>query len=282
MTTINRENIRVGNLTFDCRISGNKDDELIILLHGWPESSYMWIDLVKDISRLGFYCVAPNMRGYSNSTILKGKKHYTINKLSQDVLDIVKTFGKQKFHLIGHDWGAVIGWKVVYDHSELILSWSALSIPHIQAFGYAIKNDPIQQKKSQYIKDFQVPFLPEMKIKKNDFELFRKLWKHSSKEEVEDYLLIFRNKKSLTASLNYYRANAKAFADESIGDIFVPTLFIWGENDIAIGAVGVEESHQYMKGYYKFVKLDAGHWLIQTKYNVIKDEIVNHLLKFKK
>ena len=118
-------------------------------------------------------------------------------------------------------------------------------------------------------------------ILKNDFELFRKLWKHSSKGEVEDYLSIFRNKKALTASLNYYRANAKTFADGSIGDISIPTLLIWGEYDIAIGAVSVEQNHQYMKGYYKFVKLDAGHWLIQTKYNVIKEEISEHLIKFK-
>ena len=169
---------------------------------------------------------------------------------------------------------------MVHDYSEFILSWSALSVPHIQAFGYAIANDPIQKRKSQYIKNFQVPFLPELKIRKNDFELFRKLWKHSSNEEVEDYLSIFRNKKALTASLNYYRANAKNFENGAVGDITVPTLFIWGEHDLAIGEVSVEQGHQYMKGYYKFVKLDAGHWLIQTQYNTIKTEVIEHILKF--
>ena len=278
---VRRENIQIGNLTFDCRVSGSKDDELVVLLHGWPESSYMWIDLIQDISKFGFYCIAPNMRGYSDGARPKGKKNYTLNRLSQDILNIVKSVEKKKFHLIGHDWGAVIGWKVVHDHSGFILSWSALSVPHVKAFGYAILNDPIQQKKSQYVKKFQIPFFPEMKLRKNDFELFRKLWKHSSKEEVQDYLSIFRNKKALTASLNYYRANAKIFADVSIGNISVPTLFIWGEHDLAIGEVSVELGHQYIKGYYKFVKLDAGHWLIQTKYSIIKEEIYNHLLKFK-
>ncbi|MFD1163296.1 alpha/beta fold hydrolase [Hwangdonia seohaensis] len=276
-----KEHIRVGHLTFDCRISGNKENQLVILLHGWPETAFMWVNIMHDLAKLGFYCVAPNLRGYSSGAILKGKKNYTIDKLSQDVLDIAKAVGKQKFHLVGHDWGAVIGWKVVHDHSESILSWTALSVPHIQAFGYAIKNDPIQKKKSRYIRHFQTPFLPEMKIRKNDFELLRKLWKHSSKEEVEDYLSVFRRKGVLTASLNYYRANAKMFTDGVIGDIDVPTLFIWGEHDVAIGAVGVEQGHQYMKGYYRFVKLDAGHWLMQTKYNSVKEDICSHLLKFK-
>ena len=278
---VRRENIQINNLIFDCRIVGNPSDELIILLHGFPESSFMWIDLMKNIALLGFYCVAPNMRGYSEGAQPKRKKHYTIDKLSNDVMDVAKYFEKKKFHLIGHDWGAVIGWKVVYDNSESILSWSALSVPHIKAFSYAITTDDDQKKKSKYVKNFQIPFLPERNIRKNDFVIFKKLWKHSSKEEVEDYLSIFKNKKALTAALNYYRANYKILKSNSIENIKVPTLFIWGEHDMAIGAFGVEQGHQYMKDYYKFVKLDAGHWLIQTNYKAIKEEISQHLLMFK-
>ena len=278
---VRRENIEINDLTFDCRILGNKKDDLVIFLHGFPESNFMWIELMKAVSPLGFYCVAPNMRGYSQGARPRGKKHYAIDKLSKDVMDIARYFEKEKFHLIGHDWGAAIGWKTVYENSKSILSWSALSVPHIKAFSYAITNDHDQKKKSQYIKTFQVPFLPEMNIRKNDFTFFKRLWKHSSKEEVEDYLSVFRNKKALTAAINYYRANNKILKANNIGDIAIPVLFIWGEHDIAIGSVGVAQSHQYMKGYYKFVKLDTGHWLIQTKFDMIKEEISLHLLKFK-
>ena len=274
------KNIQVGNLNFDCRIAGNVEDDLVILLHGFPESSFMWTNLMTDISVLGFYCIAPNMRGYSSGARPKGKKHYTIDKLSQDVLDIAKAVDKEQFHLFGHDWGAAIGWKTVYDNPKTILSWTALSVPHFMAFGEARFVDKDQKNKSRYIKTFQIPFLPEMKIRKNNFELFRKLWKHSSKEEVEDYLTIFRNRRSLTAALNYYRANAKP-QGLVVGNIKTPTLFIWGKNDKYIGAYGVESGHKFLKGYYKFVKLDAGHWLIQTKYQEIRTEITEHLLKFK-
>jgi len=274
------KNIQVDNINFDCRIAGNVEDELVILLHGFPESSFMWTNLMTDISALGFYCIAPNMRGYSNGASPKGKKHYTIDKLSQDVLDIAKAVDKEQFHLIGHDWGAAIGWKTVYDNPKTILSWTALSVPHFMAFGEARFVDKDQKKKSRYIKTFQIPFLPEMKIRKNNFELFRKLWKHSSNEEVEDYLTIFRSRRSLTGALNYYRANAKP-QGLVVGNIKTPTLFIWGKNDKYIGAYGVKSGHKFLKGYYKFVKLDAGHWLIQTKYPEIRTEITEHLLKFK-
>lgn len=275
------KNLRINKLIFDCRVSGNKNNELVIFLHGFPETSFMWNHLISEISELGFYCVAPNMRGYSKAARPRRKKNYTIDKLTQDILDIAKTLGKEKFHLVGHDWGAAIGWYLVYHNPKSILSWSALSVPHITAFAKAITTDKDQIKKSKYIKNFQIPYLPEMRLKKNDFELFKKLWKYSSAEEVKDYLSVLKGKRALTAALNYYRANYKIFRTHSIGDIHVPTLFIWGEHDMAIGSYSVENSHQYMKSAYKFVKLNAGHWLIQTKYDEVKIEIIEHVLKFK-
>jgi pimeloyl-ACP methyl ester carboxylesterase len=278
--------IKIQNLTFDCRVAGKEEDELVILLHGFPESAYMWVDLMEDISALGYYCVAPDLRGYSKEACPKGKKNYGLGKLKADVMNIAKSLGREKFHLIGHDWGAAIGWQVVHDHPDAILSWTGLSVPHLQAFFEAIATDKDQKNKSRYMYAFQIPLLPEINIRKNDFKVFRKLWKNSSQTEVEDYLSIFRKKRSLTAALNYYRGNiklVKAAAKEQImGDISAPTLFIWGENDVAIGSVSVEKGHDFMKGYYKFLKLEAGHFLIQTNYLEIKTAVTEHLLKFGK
>ena len=278
--------VNIGNLKFDCRVTGIKENELIIFLHGFPETSYMWKNLMNDLSELGFYCVAPNQRGFSKNACPKSKQSYSLNKLSNDVIEIAKSLGKSKFHLIGHDWGAAIGWKVVHDNQDAILSWTGISVPHLQTFGDAIVNDPEQRKMSKYIRAFQWPYLPEMKIRKNDFELFRKFWKNSAVDEIEDYLKVFRNQKQLTAAINYYRSNykslKKAANHQILGDINVPTLFIWGNKDVAIGSVSVKNSHQFMKSDYTFLELDSGHWLIQTMYNELKNAITEHILKYKK
>ena len=277
--------INIGNLTFDCRVSGNKDDELVLLLHGFPQSSYMWRRLMNDISAQGHYCLAPDMRGYSKGARPSGKKHYTMEALSKDVLDIVKHSGRKRFHLIGHDWGAVIGWKVVHDNPTSILSWTGMSIPHWQAFGHAVMHDPEQKKMSGYIKRFQWPILPEVSIRKNDFASFRKLWKCSTQDEIENYLSILRDKKALTAALNYYRSNYKllrsAAQRQILGEIEVPTLFIWGEHDFGIGRTAAGMNHQYMKGYYAFLKLDGGHYLIESNYAGVSNAIKQHLAKFR-
>lgn len=277
--------IRVDNLTFDCRIDGKEEDELVIFLHGWPETSYMWKKLMSSISKKGFYCVAPNLRGYSKEACPKEIEQYSLDKLAEDVIGIFKSFGKQNFHLVGHDWGALIGWKLAHNHKDKILSWTGISVPHPQSFGKAMVMDEEQIKMSQYVKNFQTPNLPEEQIRKDDFKTLRKLWEHCPIDQIEDYLKVFSKPNQLTATLNYYRSNYKllksAVQTEILGDIHVPTLFIWGNKDIAIGSSSVNGHHQYMKNEYEFLELDSGHWLIQTKYQELKKAIANHIARNK-
>lgn len=274
--------IKVGELEFDCRVSGNEGDELIILLHGFPETSFMWIKLMDKLSSLGFYCLAPDMRGYSQDACPKGVKNYTVNQLSEDILNISDAIRVSKFHLIAHDWGAGIGWNIVFQHPEKIISWTALSVPHSRALGKAIKTNSEQKKKSRYIGFFLLPFLPEILLRKNNFEKFRKLWKHSSPEELQNYLTVFGRKPTLTAALNYYRANFRGGKRQAIGDINTPTLFIWGKNDMAISVAAAENNHKYMTGEYTFLALDGGHWLIQTNYPEVEKAVVDHVIKYRR
>lgn len=276
--------IPIKNYKFNCRIEGDSSNELVIFLHGFPESAYMWRNLMKAIAKKNFFCVAPNLRGYSKEACPKGKTNYTIDKLVNDVIEISQYFGKDKFHLVGHDWGAAIGWKTAHDYKERIYSFTGISVPHLQSFGVAMEKDGEQRKMSAYIRNFQWPLLPEKQLRKHDFEVFKKLWKHSDESEINNYLSIFRNKSQLTGAINYYRANYKflksATKKQILGNIDVPTLFIWGNKDLAIGSYSVNNSHQYMKNHYEFIELGAGHWLIQTNYNDILTAVSKHLTAF--
>lgn len=275
--------IKTGNLEFDCRVSGEANNEFVIFLHGFPESSYMWLGMMDHLSSNGFCCIAPDMRGYSKNACPKGAKNYTIEKISNDILDIADKLEVKNFHLIGHDWGAVIGWNLVYNNPQRIISWTSLSIPHSRAFGKALKIDSVQKKKSRYIGFFLLPVVPEFVIRWNDFSRFKKLWRNSSPEEVNHYLSVFRRKQCLTGALNYYRANiGKGKIGQPIGKIETPTLFIWGNRDLAVGRVAAELNHKYMKSDYTYLELEGGHWLIQTNYAELEVAISKHLNMYKK
>ncbi|MEM7186228.1 MAG: alpha/beta fold hydrolase [Bacteroidota bacterium] len=245
--------IKTREFEFDCRVAGDTENEAILLLHGFPETSVMWKAVMEKLSSTGYYCVAPNLRGYSENACPKGKKHYTTKRLVSDVFQLADALGKETFHLIGHDWGAIIGWYTVYQDPDRIISWTALSVPHPRGFGKAIKMDKIQKKKSRYIGWFLIPILPELMLRLNNFEKFRRLWKYSSREEVDDYLTVFKRKYALTASLNFYRANLGKGKRQHIGDISSPTLFIWGRKDLAVGAMAANNNHAYMKGPIPFL-----------------------------
>ncbi|MBC2840055.1 alpha/beta fold hydrolase [Robiginitalea sp. SC105] len=277
---INTRQITVKDLQFDCLVAGDPDHEAVLLLHGFPETSFMWRRLMAALVSRGYYCIAPNMRGYSPNACPKGVSAYRIGNLRQDVLDIAVAFGREKFHLIGHDWGAAIGWHVTGHHPDRILSWTALSVPHNRAFSKAFRQDPDQKKRSGYIRWFLMPWVPEMMIRKKDFRKFRQLWKRSAPEEVENYLSVFRRRESLTAALNYYRANIGRGKNEPLGDITVPTLFIWGKKDVAIGAFAAESNAGYMKGDYTFLPLDGGHWLVQGNYGEVEAAVLGHLQQY--
>ena len=272
--------VKVNGLSFTCRVFGmDYDGDAVILLHGFPETSRMWYNLIPVLASGGFKVVAPDQRGYSQGARPPQISDYSIDKLSQDVIDIADAFQFKKFHLIGHDWGSAVGWAAVAIHSDRIISWAALSVPHLDAFLEAISTDKEQQKKSQYIKFFKKPILPELYFNIFGYKYLKDIWRKSSQVEIEKYLEVFKQKGALKSSLNWYRANMKS-DDKSIGDIDTPTLIIYGLKDMAIGEKSVDESEKYLKGDYKIEKLESGHWLIQESFEAVSKSIINHLTTY--
>lgn len=271
----------VGEFEFSAHHSGDPENDLVIFLHGFPESSIMWSGLMEMVSARGFYCFAPDLRGYSAGACPHGIKNYSMELLRQDVTNIADTLGREKFHLVGHDWGALIGWSTAFQFSGRIKSWSALSVPHSRSFVKAYKTSREQRKKSSYIRWFMLPVLPELLIRRADFKTFRKLWRRSEPSEVSYNLKIFRNKASLNAALNYYRANFARGKRDTPGEIIVPSLFIWGRHDLAVSRAAAEGNKAYMAGPYRFLELDAGHWLVQSAFKEVAAAVFEHINEFK-
>jgi len=232
---------------------------------------------METLSDQGYFCIAPDMRGYSKDACPRGKKHYSVKFLVQDILDIAGCFGQDRFHLIGHDWGAAVGWHLVYANSARILSWTALSVPHLKAFANAYRTDREQHRKSRYIRWFLLPWLPEISLSRNNMAILRRLWKNSSPEALENYLSVFRQRRCLTGALNYYRANLGRGKKAPIGAIRSPTLLIWGNQDPAIGEAAVLGNQKYMEGPYTFLPLNGGHWLMQSNFQEVSRAISQHL-----
>ena len=280
-TIISKTFIKINDMEYFCRTAGmEQEGDLVIFLHGFPESSIIWEKTMEKLAMLGYRCLAPDQRGYSDGARPEGYENYSFRNLAADVIAFAENVGcNGKFHLVGHDIGAALGWNVVTLYPERIQSWTAMSVPHWPAYKWALENDPIQKQKGAYVSLFMKPDIPEAILAKDEYAILRKLWKGFDSKIIEDYMKIFSQPSARTATINWYRGIMKTEENISYGKISVPTAFIWGNEDLAIARAGIEKSHEYMSGYYDFHELNAGHWLTEFNEPEVSEIIIDHIKK---
>lgn len=272
--------LKANNLEFLVRIAGMQNDgEAVILLHGFPESSIMWQPLLDSAAARGYRVLAFDQRGYSPNARPTQVEDYEIDNLVADVLAIADEVDFDTFHLVGHDWGAGVGWKTVIDYPERIRTWTALSIPHIGVFFDAVLNHPEQQKRSAYMHRLRMPIIPEFLsqvFKDRIFEGVKGVW---TAQQIEEYGALHSEHGATTATLNWYRA---AKFEQSEVDILLqkkvyrPTLFIWGARDAVVAPTIIPMQESYIEAPYQSLKLDSGHSLIQLKQDSVLGAIFLH------
>lgn len=276
MPTLSR--IETGELTFRARTAGFGGEQgNVILLHGFPESSAMYEPMIPVLARAGYQVVAFDQRGYSPGARPAQREQYTIDKLVGDVFAVADTVGFDTFHLVGHDWGAAVGWQIVFQPSPRVRSWTALSIPHLGAYADAILTDPDQQGRSRYINFFRTPWLPEAVFTFNGLAMMRTAMYSTHRDEiVTEYVPIFSEPGALTAALNWYRAS-ELTAGVGNMDVSIPTAFIWGNQDPVVGDRSVEAQNGFFDGNLTVTELDTGHWLMETEADAVTRAVLKHV-----
>lgn len=279
---VKKDILKANGFEYTYRAAGlDNDGPLVILLHGFPESSFIWIPLLEKLAAKGYKAFAPNQRGYSDGARPEGIEPYSVGHLADDVIGFADALGYDgKFYLVGHDWGGSVGWAVVNNYPDRVQAYVGMSTPYTPAFMYAMMNDPDQQAKSFYIRDFQTPVVPEETMAKDDYAWLRNYWAGFDEATIEDYLTIFSQPEARTATVNWYRAMFAVKNDFEYTPVELPITYIWGNEDIALGRTGAEMTAQFMKGYYNFVEMKAGHWLMQFNEPECSDIIMEHIEKF--
>jgi pimeloyl-ACP methyl ester carboxylesterase len=122
-----RRQLQVGDLQFDVLIAGN--GPLVLLLHGFPESSRSWRAQVQALAEAGYTAVAPDLRGYGGSSKPSRVEDYALTKSVGDVAGIADALGASRFAVVGHDWGGGLAWQTALALPERVAAVFVLSIP---------------------------------------------------------------------------------------------------------------------------------------------------------
>jgi pimeloyl-ACP methyl ester carboxylesterase len=265
--------IQTRGLRFEVTTAG-EGDKLALLLHGFPECAYSWRSQIPLLARMGYRVWAPDLRGYGKSDKPEGISEYTIDKLTQDVADLIDISGAKSVLLCGHDWGALIAWHFAMHRLRPIERLVIMNVPHPACFlqhGRTLR----QLRKSWYIVFFQIPWLPELLLSRHNCEFVVRAFKRLAVDKSRfppEVLEVFRKNASepraLTAMLNYYRAlrYARVWSQRRLPRfprIEVPTLMIWGERDLALGKELTYGTDQYVSNLTLRYLPDVSHWVQQ-------------------
>jgi pimeloyl-ACP methyl ester carboxylesterase len=248
-------------LSFDVREGGPDTGEPVLLLHGFPQdSSSTWAAVEPLLHQAGLHTFAFDQRGYGANARPSGRRAYMLGKLVDDVLAMLDAAGLASAHIVGHDWGGVLGWLLAGQHPDRVRSLTVISTPHPRAMLKSLRSST-QALKSWYVLLFQLPVLPERMLARS---LGASLHRSGlPKPEVSYTVERLREPGALTAALDWYRGLPLSVRTPSPRST-VPTTYVWGRHDFALGRTAAEATADFVRADYRFVDLDAGHWLPST------------------
>lgn len=259
-------------LVFDVRDEGPQDGDVVVLLHGFPQRASSWDRVVPRLHAAGLRTLAPDQRGYSPGARPRRRRDYRSAELEADVVALLNLLDGP-VHLVGHDWGAVVGWLVAAHRPELLRSWTAVSVPHPAAMLRSFVTST-QLLRSWYMGLFQVPLLPERLLSSRPAEaslraggMSRELVARYRREIVEDG--------ALPGGLAWYRGLPLSDPRTSLGPVRVPTTMVWSDGDVALSRAGAELTERHVRAPYELVVLEGvSHWVPEEAPDALADAVL--------
>jgi pimeloyl-ACP methyl ester carboxylesterase len=276
-------------ITLNCRVSGERGRPVLMFLHGFPEAAFVWDPLLAHFSRPengGYRCVAPNLRGYEQSSAPTDVSAYRAKHLVQDILALCEAESPHQplAALVAHDWGGAVAWGFANQHPGRLRQLAIINSPHPGTFLRELQNSPEQQAASAYM-NFLIRPDAEALLAEDDF---RRLWPFFTNmgaadgphawltDAVKDqYRAVWSQ--GLTGGLNYYRASplrpprpedpaaAKISLPIEMLRVEVPTLVIWALQDIALPPGLIEGLDAYVPRMQLQTVPEGTHWLVHEQ-----------------
>jgi len=257
--------------------------KLIMFVHGFPEFWYEWKNQLAEFGRY-YQAVAPDMRGYNLSSKPTEVEQYRVKYLVEDLRLLAEHLGHKRFILAGHDWGGVVAWAFALRHPDYLEKLIIVNAPHPAVFERELRENPAQQKASQYILMFRSPKAEQILSANNYTPLVDTVVSEGLKqgyfneEDRKAYLEAWAQPGALTGGLNYYRAagigpptgeesqvTGNFAVDPSLLTVKVPTLVIWGEKDNALLTGNLEGLDKFVSNLIIKRIPDGSHWVIHEK-----------------
>lgn len=268
--------------------AGDEENELMIFLHGFPETALTsWHKQIPYFVNKGYFVLAPDQRGYNQSIKPDDVNSYTLDLLSKDIVGLIDHYKRQQAIIVSHDWGAAVGWYLSKVHSDRVSKVVTINVPHPEVMQQKLRSSWTQLKNSWYIFMFQIPWWPEYQLASNNFNWLAGALTMSppgtySKQTVDRYRQAWGEPNTIKSMIAWYRAAIRNIATPSplIVDptIEVPVMLIWGDQDRALDASMAKPSIDHCVNGRLEMVAGASHWVNHEafdKVNKLIDDFVS-------
>ena len=270
MTEIRTRRLSTATLDFAIDEAGDGPD-IALFLHGFPESKYSWRHQLPVLAAQGWHAVAPDLRGYGDTTRPLARENYRMPHLVADVAALFDALGARRRLLIAHDWGALIAWQFAIERTRALDGLVVMNVPHPAVFRAVLRRSPRQIARSWYVFFFQLPLLPEALLGARHAravgDAFRNMAVDKTAfppEVLAHYRDLAARPGALTAMINYYRANLGSLATRAPAPVIdTPVLMVWGEQDTALGLELTEGYGPYVTNFTLRRLPGVSHWVQQ-------------------
>jgi len=262
-------------MVFSALAAGPSDGDLVLLLHGFPQTARAWSAQVQALGDAGWHAVAPDIRGFAAGARPGSVPEYTQEKVAGDILAFAAQLGATSFHLAGHDLGGIIAWDVACRHPAQVRTVAAASTPHLAPFAAALAAG--QEQRLPPFGLFRQPGVAEHTMLDHDAAALRAGYVGLDTRRIEEEVSHFSQPGALTAALNHFRAFD--FDDWlALPDSTVPTVFAWGADDPYLARSTALATRGHVKAPYTEAELPGvAHWLPELAPAAVTELLLTHL-----
>ena len=277
-TQISFETIATNGVGLHVAVAGPLGGEPVVLLHGFPDAWFGWEPQIEALAEKGYRVIAPDQRGYNLSDKPRGVASYQVTSLVDDILGLADALGYPKFHLAGHDWGAVVAWSLAMQNPTRVGRLAIANVPHPAVMGPHLRTNRAQRRKSWYMFFFQLPWLPEIVARARNWQmLMSAMPKDLTEEERARYREAWEQPGAITSMINWYRAMMRGGrTSRGTTRVRVPTLILWGKQDPHLGYEMVAPSLDYCADGRLVTFDDATHWVMHDEPNEVSRLLAEH------
>lgn len=229
----------------------------VLLLHGFPDDRQVWRHQIPALVAAGYTVIAPDLRGCGESPAPAGVSAYRLERLVGDLVALLDGLGIDRARVIGHDWGAVLGWQLAIHHPQRVLHYVALSVGHPNAYA---SGGLAQKLRGWYTLMFQWRGGAEAILRAGDWAFFRAFTAMPS--EAPLWIARLSAPGRLTAAINWYRANLRTLLFSRFPAVRVPVTGIWSAGDRYLTEGQMQASAAHVTGGWHYQRVDGcGHWM---------------------